>query len=128
MTRVASCSCGNLEVSCLGKPALISMCHCLACQKRTGAPFGIAAFFPKTEVTVRGKAKTFQRHSDNGHQITFHFCGSCGSTVYWKPMRLPEMIAVGVGAFADPDFPKPDREVYTQSRHNWIKPISKPAP
>jgi hypothetical protein len=31
----------------------------------------------------------------------FHFCPSCGSTVYWEPARKPDMIGVAVGAFAD---------------------------
>ncbi|HEX9905358.1 MAG TPA: aldehyde-activating protein, partial [Propylenella sp.] len=34
-TRRASCSCGQLSVTCEGEPVRISMCHCLACQRRT---------------------------------------------------------------------------------------------
>jgi len=45
--------------------------------------------------------------SDSGQPVTFHFCAVCGSTVYWEPHRKPEMIAVAVGAFADPAFPPP---------------------
>src|SRR6185295_9046576 len=33
MTRRATCSCGQLRVTCTGEPVRLSMCHCLECQK-----------------------------------------------------------------------------------------------
>ena len=36
-TRHAACSCGQLHLVIEGEPARISMCHCLECQRRTGA-------------------------------------------------------------------------------------------
>jgi hypothetical protein len=36
-TRHAACSCGQLQLTIEGEPLRISMCHCLACQRRTGA-------------------------------------------------------------------------------------------
>jgi hypothetical protein len=31
------------------------------------------------------------------------------------------MIAIAVGAFADPAFPAPAQEAYEQHRHPWVK-------
>ena len=36
-TRRAACSCGQLYLTIEGEPSRISMCHCLECQRRTGA-------------------------------------------------------------------------------------------
>src|SRR6516165_3678868 len=36
-TRRAACSCGQLRLTIEGEPSRISMCYCLACQRRTGA-------------------------------------------------------------------------------------------
>jgi hypothetical protein len=36
-TRRAACSCGQLQLMIEGEPSRISMCHCLECQRRTGA-------------------------------------------------------------------------------------------
>ena len=33
----AACSCGQLHLTIEGEPVRISMCHCLECQRRTGA-------------------------------------------------------------------------------------------
>ena len=36
-TRRAACNCGQLSLTAEGEPVRISMCHCLECQRRTGA-------------------------------------------------------------------------------------------
>jgi hypothetical protein len=123
MARTASCSCGKLTVTCRGEPALVSLCHCLACQKRTGGPFGVAAFYRKKDVVVHGGSKSYRRASDSGFDIVFRFCDGCGSTVYWEPLRKRDFFAVAAGAFADPGFPAPTQEVHGESRHAWVKPL-----
>ncbi|WP_080867679.1 GFA family protein [Agrobacterium tumefaciens] len=120
MARVASCVCGALRVTCAGEPTKVSVCHCLACQKRTGSSYGVAAFFDRQRVQVEGASSRYSRQSDRGFPVTFHFCSTCGSTVYWEPQRMPDTIAVGIGSFADPDFPHPTQAVYEQHRHSWV--------
>lgn len=118
--RTASCSCGQLQVTCQGEPLAISLCHCLECQRRTGSTYGIAAFFPRAHVSVQGGASIYERPSESGFNVAFHFCPQCGSTVYWEPRRKPEAIAVSVGAFGDPAFPAPTQSVWTERRHPWV--------
>ena len=120
ITRLATCSCGQLSVSCEGEPVSVSLCHCLECQRRTGGPFGIAAFFPRTAIVVSGRATAYARPSDSGFPVTFHFCPVCGSTVHWEPARKPDFVAVAAGAFADPAFPAPEKSVHGQHRHHWV--------
>jgi len=122
MTRVATCSCGKLAIRCPAEPLKISLCHCLECQRRTGGPFGIGAFFDAASTEAVGPSTVFERSSDSGHSIAFHFCGACGSTVFWYPSRMPQMVAVAVGCFADPGFPAPTQAVFDQHRHPWVVP------
>jgi len=123
-TRTASCSCGQLSISCRGEPQLVSLCHCRACQKRTGSAYGIAAFFERGATEARGRAGLYTRPSDSGHAVAFHFCPDCGSTVFWEPERKPDMIAVAVGCFADPSFPAPTQSVWDDQRHPWVTFVS----
>jgi hypothetical protein len=97
------------------------MCHCLACQQRTGSAFGIQARFARTNVTFAGSPREYVRVGDEGRRITFRFCGECGATVYCTLDDQPELIAVPVGAFADPGFPPPSRSVYGTRRHPWVE-------
>ncbi|MFO0990554.1 MAG: GFA family protein [Hyphomicrobiales bacterium] len=118
--RTASCACGQLQAHCEGAPLSVSLCHCLECQKRTGSTFGIAAFFALDRVRIEGVSAVFERASDSGYPVVFQFCPRCGSTVSWYPMRKPEVVAVAVGAFADPRFPAPSKAVFAHHRHPWM--------
>jgi hypothetical protein len=122
-TRQAACSCGQLRLTCAGEPVRISICHCLECQRRTGSVFGAQARFPRTQVAaIEGRATQYVRLGDSGESVTFHFCPQCGSTVYWMLGTAPDVIAVAVGAFADPAFPAPLHSVYERRRHGWVMP------
>lgn len=121
LEREASCACGKLRIACRGEPIRISICHCLACQKRTGSVFGMQARFLKGNVRhIAGDSTRFTREGDSGGTVSFHFCPHCGSTVYWELSGVPEAYAVAVGAFADPTFPAPRVSVYESRRHDWV--------
>jgi hypothetical protein len=119
-TRQASCCCGQLRLTCEGEPVRISVCHCLDCQRRTGSVFGMQARYTPGQIAIEGRAAEFVRPGDSGDSITFRFCPGCGSTVYWTLAGDPAVIAVAVGAFADPGFPPPRRSVYERRRHAWV--------
>jgi hypothetical protein len=118
-TRNARCSCGSLSVDADGEPAAISLCHCRECQRRTGAPFGIGAYYPAEQVRLSGPSTVWER-SVEGRKLSFHFCPTCGSTVYWTADVHPGRVGVATGAFADPHFPAPMRSVFEVTRHDWV--------
>lgn len=118
-TRVATCSCGQLRVTCVGEPPRVSICHCLDCQKRTGSVFAVQARFARENVTIAGDSSQWTRKGDSGGGATFHFCSTCGATVYWRPEASLELIYVAVGAFADSSFPPPTISVYEERQHAW---------
>jgi hypothetical protein len=121
-TRLATCSCGQLTARVVGEPVRISICHCLACQRRTGSAFGQQARFPRENVSISGASTEYVRVGDEGSRIKFHFCPKCGSTVYYEPEGLEAFVAIPVGAFADPDFPPPRASVYESRKHPWVVP------
>ena len=116
--RTAACTCGQLRLTADGDPVRISMCHCLACQRRTGSAFGMQARFPRERVRIDGQATRYVRIADHGEEREFFFCPECGSTVYY--WTDAELIAVPIGAFADPSFPPPAVSVWESRRHPWV--------
>ena len=98
----------------------VSVCHCLACQRRTGSVFGAQARFPREAVTISGQGTEFVRVGDEGTRITFTFCPVCGSTVFYTGAGREEAIAIPVGAFADPTFLAPAFSVYEERMHSWV--------
>jgi hypothetical protein len=121
-SRLASCSCGQLTARVGGEPVRNSICHCLACQRRTGSVFGQQARFRREDVALSGVATEYVRVGDEGSRIRFHFCPVCGSTLYYEPEGLEDYLAIPVGAFADPGFPAPTVSVYEARKHDWVLP------
>jgi hypothetical protein len=96
------------------------MCHCIECQRRTGAVLSNQARFNRDQITVSGKSTAWKRTAESGNVLTFHFCPTCGSTVYWENTGFPELFAVAIGTFADPSFPAPTIAVWEEMRHPWV--------
>jgi hypothetical protein len=117
--RTAACRCGALSARCEGEPVRVSVCHCLDCQRRTGSAFSAQARFPEAAVTVSGAANSYVRIADSGLRVTDSFCPQCGSVVAYRNEGMPGLIAVPLGAFADPEFPPPRFSVYEERKHRW---------
>jgi hypothetical protein len=118
--RTAECQCGQLLIHLpVSSPAVVA-CHCTACQRRSGSPFGVLAYYPADQLTIAGEVKRFERPTDEGNIFESFFCPECGSNVYARSGKHPAMIGVAVGAIADPAFPAPIRSVWEQSMHKWV--------
>ena len=121
MERSARCSCGQLRAHVKGAPLRVSVCHCLECQRRTGSAFGVQVRFRAEDVRIEGESREFVRIGDSGDTLRQRFCPHCGATVHYTMDGDPGRIAIPVGAFADPSFPPPRVEVYTERRHPWVE-------
>jgi hypothetical protein len=121
-SREAACHCGQLRLEVTGDPFVVSLCHCLACQRRTGSAFGMQAGFDAEQVQVSGRFSDYTRISDeaDAKPHLFHFCPDCGSQVFYTEPDEPELIVVSVGSFADPSFPPPTESGYDFRRHPWV--------
>lgn len=118
--RVASCRCGQVRATCTGEPVRVSVCHCLECQKRSGSAFAVQARWADTHVEIAGEFRTWSQQGDSGALAHFRFCPTCGATVAYSSDGMPGLIAVAVGAFADPDFPPPQYSVWEDRKHRWV--------
>lgn len=119
-SRTASCSCGQLRIQVEGEPRGVGICHCLACQQRTGSVFAALASFA-APFKVFGIATEYLRAGDQGARFQFRFCPVCGTTVFHTEEGHPESVSVAVGAFADPNFPPPQVSIYDSRRHPWVR-------
>jgi hypothetical protein len=121
-TREAACHCGQLRLEVAGEPFAVSICNCLACQRRTGSAFGMQAGFKADQVEVAGRYNDHSRISDEADrkEHVFHFCPDCGSQVFYTEPSDPGLVDVSVGSFADPSFPPPTESGYDSRRHQWV--------
>jgi hypothetical protein len=120
MERVAECQCGGLRAILTGEPRSVYVCHCRACQRRTGAVMHSGAFCHMSQVRFEGPSHVYTRTGTSGGNVRSHFCPTCGTSVYWVADRLPDAFGIAVGCFADPDFPAPTFSVWEESKHAWV--------
>jgi hypothetical protein len=106
----------------------IVVCHCEFCQKRTGSVFQVCENFTEDQaVEISGNTNICNGleldgvGSALGDGINYHFCATCGSTVFWT-IEGQRVVAIAVGNFVDPDFSAPTMEFYVPMRHRWEPP------
>ena len=119
-TRTATCRCRQLSASCTGEPVRVSVCHCYDCQKRSGSAFAVQARFVADAVTISGEHKLYEHVGDSGAKADFHFCPTCGSTLWYHARPHRELFAIAIGAFADKDFPATHYSVWEERKHPWV--------
>jgi hypothetical protein len=118
--HTASCRCGQFRVTVTGEPVRVSVCHCLACQKRSGSAFSAQARWPGDRVRTDGRSKEWTRTADSGNRITYSFCPECGATVHYMGGNFPDVIAIPIGLFDDPFFLRPRFSVWEERKHDWV--------
>jgi len=109
-----------LRIVATGEPERVYLCHCRACQRRTGTAFHSGATYAKDRVRLDGERKVYERGADSGNRIRFHFCPNCGTTLYWEGDRNPAVCGVAVGAFEVGSFPPPSDSIWEESMFRWL--------
>ena len=71
-------------------------------------------------MTITGESTVWTRTNAEGAATEFHFCPTCGANLYYRGGGFPDLIAVAIGAFADPTFPAPTVSVWEECRHPWV--------
>ena len=117
--RVARCRCGQLSATCRGEPVRVSVCHCRACQRRTGGPFSAQARFPADAVAIAGEYRLREAVGGSGRRTTFRWCPECGGEIAFANEGL-DNLAIPLGAFAPEPLPVPALSIHEEGRQPWI--------
>lgn len=126
----ASCRCGSLKVTYEGSaPERRTLCHCNSCQLRTGSAYSIQGRFPREHSKIEGESTEWKFPNEDGPEVTYrscdsggatyHFCPTCGTTVYWDIDNAPEVIGIALGTLNDPSFPTPIISAFEAYGHPW---------
>jgi hypothetical protein len=78
MTVIASCHCGDVQLSFPALPEEAVSCNCSHCSRKGF----LLAFFPADQVTVEAGADKVSTYTFNRHVIQHRFCPTCGVQVY----------------------------------------------
>ena len=99
-----------------------SASRCATAWPASGAPEARSRrrpAIPREQVQTSGRSSTYVRVSDGGVERTFHF-SECGATVFSRTTTRRDLVAMTIGAFADPSFPQPVFSVWERRRYPWL--------
>uniref|UniRef100_UPI0040474F94 GFA family protein n=1 Tax=Yoonia sp. TaxID=2212373 RepID=UPI0040474F94 len=102
------CLCGQVQISAVGQPDRVGICHCLDCRRHHGALFYAAAVFSHDVVTITGETHDFDGRFS---------CPSCGSSVF---ARSDDDVEIHLGALDATDDLVPTYELWTIRRAPWL--------
>ena len=125
------CLCGAVRYEITAPVTELRACHCLDCQRASGAAGSINAVVPSAAFAIKkGDPKHFAKRSDSGRTLQRFFCGTCGSPVYSRRVEVPEMVVVRAGTLDDSSGMKITANIWTASARSWayIDPATKQHP
>ena len=115
-----SCLCGAVRFSVSQPVTELRACHCVHCQKTSGAAGSVNAVLPASAFKItRGTPKRYAAKADSGRTLMRYFCGDCGSPIYSHRETTPETVVVRAGAFDNPPPMTIGTHIWTKSKRPW---------
>jgi hypothetical protein len=117
--RSGGCHCGTVRYALDGEPRWCALCHCGDCRRHAGAPVVGWAAYPDSALRVVTGTPKIYRSSEHGRR---HFCGDCGSGLfYFNAFALPGIADVQVATLDEPDSLAPAIQVQAAERIAWME-------
>ncbi|KAL7947569.1 Mss4-like protein [Trichoderma barbatum] len=130
MSSSGSCWCGNVKYEFEGDSKHVILCHCLTCQKLSGATNTANIPIAREKLTVTsGSPKNYTQKHENGFNLTAFFCGDCGTLLY-KQADADMFATVSLIQAGTLDGPAKDKvsqpaaELNVKLRQPWLAGVS----
>ncbi len=93
------CLCGEVRYVVDGELRDVWLCHCLDCQHVTGSHMA-ATQAAVDDVTIAADAAL--RWYSNQPGVEYGFCGTCGSTLFWRASDKADRLSICAGTLDQP--------------------------
>ncbi len=96
------CLCGGVRFQVTEPPVSASYCHCNRCQRRTGTAASVSARLAPGSLRIESGEDLVRSYvPEDG--FAKDYCSACGSALWSRDPRDPDVVSVRLGAFdADP--------------------------
>ena len=126
-----SCLCGAIRYTISADVTELRACHCIDCQKTSGAAGSVNAMIKAAEFKLTaGTPKRREVKAASGRTLYRFFCGDCGSPIYSQRQATPENVSVRAGTFDDAPPMRITANIWTRTARPWayIDPASAQSP
>lgn len=111
------CFCGEVQFEIASEPTDCGHCHCISCQRASGAPFVTWVTFAANDFNVT-HGMIAERESSPG--VLRGHCATCGTAMTWQSMKKPDSIDITAACFEDPSIVKPTSHIWMSHSPAWV--------
>lgn len=99
MSTQGGCACGGVRYRVTGELRNVANCHCEPCRRITGHFMAATAARADTVEFDRDDTLTWYESTST---VSYGFCASCGSTLFWRAADKPEQLSIAAGTLDPP--------------------------
>jgi hypothetical protein len=114
------CACGAIRYTCSHSPLAMLNCHCLDCQRSSGAPFASGFIVASTHMAITGTPATYAVRAASGGIATRSFCAQCGSPLFAWGDTNPSVMSVRFSTLDNAAEFRPMLDIWTASAQPWV--------
>lgn len=112
------CHCGAIRYEIEGEPINHALCHCVDCQRNSGAPMVGWLMVEDTALDVTGEPVVYP---SSEHALRY-FCVQCGTGLFYSNAELlPGMVDVQSATLDEPGEAPPQAHIQVAERIGWMK-------
>ena len=94
---LGGCLCGAVRYESTGDSENASYCHCDDCKKATGGPYTVGILVKSAQLRIiSGEVRGYTTIADSGRKITREFCPNCGSPLFTRAEKCPDLVFGGL--------------------------------
>jgi hypothetical protein len=110
--------CGGVRFEVTETPLSAGYCHCTRCQRRTGTAASVSARIAPGSLQVVSGAELIEAYEppDGFHKL---FCAACGSALWSRHPKNPDVVSVRLGAFDTDPGVRPSYRQYVAYAAPW---------
>ena len=114
------CHCGAIRYEIEGKPINHALCHCVDCQRTSGAPMVGWLMVENSALKISGEPVVYP---SSEHALRY-FCVQCGTGLfYYNAEMLPGKVDVQSATLDEPGEVAPQAHIQTAERIGWMKDV-----
>ena len=113
------CRCGQIRYRCAVEPAIMVHCFCRDCQYASGGACSTVVVVPSDGLTVDGAPTAYELEVESGARVARLFCPRCGTPLFAKGSRSPDLLVIKAATLDDPSWLPPAVQIWTQSAPPW---------
>ena len=114
------CACGSIRYVCSRAPVAMLNCHCLDCQRSSGAPFASGFIVLVSDVRITGTPRTYSVRAASGSLATRSFCSDCGTPLFTCGETAPEVMSIRFPTLDSPSEFQPMLDIWISSAQPWV--------